>query len=478
MLVVFISIFCISVFIFFLTKVLSHNEGVGTLLNTKEHQETRKKSLLQNLLGLPSPDDSAHTISKNPTQEIEKCQKLMKKFPRASKYPLRLAALYTQIDSLDNAYSIYTKLEKDKVIDKVDRSQENSLHLLNFTTALIEKGNISKAKHMVEACHDAIPQNPKVTFLQGKIAFLEERYAESMQYFATLERLPEYTDKVRSYWGLSLYHLGEYARAIPPLEKELLLSVTPELNFAIADSIHHESGLDRDLSQYLDPLLKDPQWTIQAALLEGENFMKKGEEEKAVALYQKSIKLQPLIDVEKESTLEIRYRLALCFLDARKLKEANKLLHEIYTNEPDYEDVEVLIDQFRDMVDSPAMYDFISGPPEKLKIVCEKIIQVLHKDAVVQTETFDLETHLQEVKMIVRLESRQFTETIEFFFMRKAASILEISQAMKLLAASNQDRLVLITYGEVEGGLRKSLEGRPMDLVDRATLAGILNSLK
>ncbi len=479
---VFIAVLSLSIFVLLLVRLISRNESVGSVLDTKNHQARRdaqKKNLLDNLFDTSaSKNSSAHYISETPKKDIEKNLKLMQKFPRASRYQLRLAALYSQIGDYANAYTIYTKLEKNNALEKSGSSSENALHLLNFSIALVEKGNIPKAKNLIDVCQKVIPQNPEVTFLQGKLAFLEGNYGEAMNNFAILERQPKYYDRVRYYWALGLYYAGEYARAIPQLEEELAVSSSSELNFAMADSIHQTSGMQRNIDAYLSPLVNDPEWTTKAAMLEGENLSRRGDQAKAISLYQKSIRIQPLVKVEEESTLEIRYRLALCLLEERMVEDAVTLLQEIYVNQPNYKNVEILIEQYREMAENSAIYDYVSGAPEKVSIVCQKIITALYKGTVLHVENFDVDPGAQEAKMTVQLESRKHSETILFIFKRSAVEVLKISDITSIISLLNQERAVVITYGEIEPGLRQFLEGRPVDLIDRIALSNVLRSLK
>ncbi len=413
-------------------------------------------------------------------EEIAYTQKMLKRFPRSEKHLFRLAELYFEQKNYEGASNIYADLEQDALLTPTLIFSQLP-HFLNYAVSLIYLERYEKARMLLMECVKTGVEESKVAFYLGKIAFLQKDYKTALHYLSFITDQSRYFEKRKRYWGLALYYVKKYPLAIPSLKEEYERGAGPEVTYALAHSLSMTHKEKFDLSDYLTPLLEDDEWSTRSAVLLGKVHVKREHFSSAIPVLSSGLKHSPNIDMQDESSIEVRYYLALSLIKEQNLKEGMELLFELHRNVPSYKDVSRRIEQYRDMLENPLFFEYCNATLQNLGVLFEKIITGIFPGALVTTDILNNDDMDKETVVLANLVTRKDDLNYIFIFLRDVNSILRAKtvSAVKsdsLFIGVIYEKIIFVTAGSCAGDVRTFIETRPVDIVERSTLLALLKT--
>lgn len=276
---------------------------------------------------------------------------------------------------------------------------------------------------------------------------------------------------VHEWLGLSLYNLKRYRDALPYLKRAL--TDNPEQKavlFAMADSMQQTGFGEKSLKVFMH-LRPDPEFGARSCLAAGIMHMNAGALDKAEQDFEIGLKHS---SVMPDVLLEIKYRLAGCYLQNKKMDQGLMLLREIQAVNPSYRDVSSLAARYQELKQNSNLQVFLTAGNSDFVALCRKVVMSYYERASVKI--LDLTVTTENTEILTEIETSKWEDSVVFRFYRTTGTIgeLHIRDFHGRIRDIKAGRGICLTAGAFSDEARNYIEGRPIDLIDKPALIRIL----
>ncbi len=266
-----------------------------------------------------------------------------------------LARIYTYTGQFDYAILELKSILKNNKFGLYANKLEVAKELINLYTKL---NKIEDAYQQFKILEKNSPDDYIITLSIGKILIKKKNFLEAIQYFQRTLKLHSTDPEAIAGLGISYYYLNDIDNAYKYLEQATKLDRrNTEAHYYFALVLHKKGLFDMAIIEY-ENAMRDKSLKLQALYGIGRCYEQKEILTKAIDTYEEAIKI---IETEAEKykhnynkrmallknpiVLEIRYRLAECYLTDRNFAAAMEQWQEIDSVAPGYKDVKVKIQQ-------------------------------------------------------------------------------------------------------------------------------------
>ncbi|MBE6344140.1 MAG: tetratricopeptide repeat protein [Spirochaetaceae bacterium] len=281
-------------------------------------------------------------------------------------------------------------------------------------------------------------------------------------------------NNVHEYLGLSLYNLKQYRDSLPYLKRAL--TDNPEnkaVLFGMADSMQQTGFGDKALKVFMH-LRPDPEFGARSCLSAGIMHMNAGMLDKAEQDFEIGLKHS---NVMPEISLEIKYRLAGCYVQNKKMDQGLILLREIQAVNPSYRDVSSLITRYQELKQNSNLQIYLTAGNSDFVALCRKIVMSYYEKSSVKI--LDLAVTSDNTEILTEIETTKWEDIILFRFYRSTGTIgeLHVRDFHGRIRDIKAGRGICLAAGVFSDEGRNYIEGRPIDLIDKPGLVRILKRI-
>lgn len=267
--------------------------------------------------------------------------------------------------------------------------------------------------------------------------------------------------------GLSFYNLKRYRDALPYLKRAL--EENPEektVLFSMADSMLQAGFGDKALKVFMH-LRADPEFGGRSCLSAGIMHMNSGDMEKAIQDFEIALKHT---NIPPEVLLDIKYRLAGCYLQNGAIEQGLVLLREVQAINSAYRDVNALITRYTELKQNKNLQIYLTAGNSDFVTLCRKLVESFYEKAVVRI--LDIAVTTDNTEVLAEIETLKWEDVVIFRFYRTTGSTgeLHIRDFHGRIKDARAGQGVCITAGSYSDEAKKYIEGRPIDLVDKMEL--------
>ena len=382
-----------------------------------------------------------------------------------------LANLYYQDQLWEKAYPLYeTMLNIAVAHPEINLAQAA---LRQGICALKVGKNEEAFKGLLQA-RKINPDNFETNFYLGQALINNKEYDKAIPILRKALMINKEVPEIYKYLGLALYQNHNFKEALPYLKRGLDISPDDkELLFSMADAMKEAGSGDRAIKVFMH-LRPDPEFGAKACLAAGLIHQNAKQHDKAVQDFEIGLKH---INAPIEIVTQIRYRLAHSYLETSDIGRALICLKDIQGTVPNYKDVPALIARYQELNQNSNLHTYLISNNSDFIALCRKICSVYFGKAYVKVLDINAMSDCTEVQ--TEIETAKWEDSVLFRFYRTTGSVGELfirdfHARIKDLKAG---RGICFTAGTFTEEARKYIEGRPIDLTDKAGLIKILNRI-
>lgn len=382
-----------------------------------------------------------------------------------------LANLYFQEQLWEKAYPLYeTMLNIAVAHSEINLGQAS---LRQGICALKIGKNEEAFKGLLQA-RKINPDSFETNFYLGQAFINNKEVDKAIPLLRKALTINKEVPEIYKYLGIALYQNHNFKESLPYLKRAL--DITPddkELLFSMADAMKEGGSGDRAIKVFMH-LRPDPEFGARACLAAGMIHQNAKQHDKAVQDFEIGLKH---INAPIEVITQIRYRLAHAYLETSDISHALICLRDIQSTVPNYEDVPALIARYQELNQNSNLHTYLISNNSDFIALCRKIVSVYFGKAYVKVLDINAMSDCTEVQ--TEIETAKWEDSVLFRFYRTTGAIGElfIRDFHARIKDLKSGRGICFTAGTFTEEARKYIEGRPIDLTDKAGLIKILNRI-
>ncbi|MGP1587307.1 MAG: tetratricopeptide repeat protein [Treponemataceae bacterium] len=314
---------------------------------------------------------------------------------------------------------------------------------------------------------------------------------------------------VNYYMGKTLYELKEYEKAIPIVKKAITINSEIQDSYELLGQIYFDYKKYREALPYLkrtldvDPANKavlynmatalsetgnsdkaikvfihlrpDPVYGASSCLAAGKFHIKNNQIENAIKDFEIGLKHEK---APVELMLEIKYRLATCYLKSGNIPSGLSLLKDIQAIAPNYKDISSLVPKYQELNQNSNLKTYLIGTTSDFVALCRKIAVIFFKNSRVKITNINVTSECAEI--LSEIDTDKWEDNVIFRFYRTTGSTGElfIRDFHAKIRDEKAGRGICFTAGTYTEEAKAFIDGRPIDLIEKTQLARLLSKVE
>ena len=338
--------------------------------------------------------------------------------------------------------------------------------------------NLNKYQEATKFLLDARKLNPDVfdvNFYLGKVLVEQKEIEKAIPLLKKAITINNDVPECYALIGKAYYFSKKYKESLPYLRKALDSNPEDkELLFSMADALNESGTPDRAIKVFMH-LRPDPVYGAQSCLAAGIFHTRCNQNDDAIKDFEIGIKHE---NAPIDLLLNIKYRLAQCYIKDSNMVAGLNLLKNIQTIYPNYKDVPALITKYQELNQNSNLRTYMIGNSNEFVALCRKIASTFFKKS--RTKVIDINVSADYAELLTEIDTDKWQEVISFRFYRTTGSTgeLYVRDFHAKIRDEKAGRGICFTAGNFSDEARKYIEGRPIDLIEKAQLSKILSSLE
>ncbi|HOE09239.1 MAG TPA: tetratricopeptide repeat protein [Treponemataceae bacterium] len=403
---------------------------------------------------------------------IREATKKLESDPHNPQGLLQLSDLFYRENNWEKAYPLYqTLVNVAAAHPEIDLSEA----ALRLGVCSIKLGKNQDALKTLLLARQQRPDNFEVNFYLGQALCLNNEFEKAAAALKKAIALNHEVAETYPFLAQALYKNKKYREALPYLKRTL--DINPENKeylFYMADSLNETGSVDKALKVFMH-LRPDPVFGVQACLNSGIIHSNNNQVDKAIIDFEIGLKHS---DSPKDIQVDLRYRLAQCYLKTSDISKGLFLLKDIQALKPGYKDVNNLVSRYEELNQNSNLRTYLIGGNSDFVALCRKIVMTFFTKARVKITDINVASEFTEV--MTEIETDKWEDTVLFRFYRTTGSTGElfVRDFHGKIRDEKAGKGICFTAGIFTDEARKYIEGRPIDLIEKDQLAKVLKAVE
>ena len=404
---------------------------------------------------------------------IKEANRRLAQNPKDPAALLYLAELHFQEKDYEKAFKLFDILMElcatDSTLDEFDI-------MLKHATSAIKSKQYKAAYKSFMLARSINSELFTVNYNLGYLEYLRKNYEKAAAFLNQAKNQKSDDVSTYKYLGLSLYKMNRYNDANESIKKALELEPdNKELIFAGGECLYNLGQSDAALKMFA-ALRTDARYGAHACIYSGTISMKFRNFEQAAMYFELGLKTPNL---KMEMVLELKYRLANCYIKAEKISNAIAPLEYIVAKNQNYKDASVLLQRYGELDTNLNLKIFLMGDKSRFINMCRKIISLQFPKT--RIKVLDIDTAQSDfVDMTVDISSSKWEDVIIFRFIRSTGQVgeLTVRDLYSKIKEMKAGRGICTTAGVFSGGAKNFVEARLIDLLEKDDLVKLLKRIE
>ena len=346
---------------------------------------------------------------------------------------------------------------------------------LRWGMAALKLGYTEEAHKGLSAAKTMNPNNFEVAYNLGVLEFQKKNYEKAIQVLNQARiQDPEHAPTLRTI-GHSYFRLKKSKEAMTYIRKAIDLAPDDkESLYTLAECYYEANQTDQALRVFRH-LRGDPAMGASACLTCGIINFDARQYEKAIQDFELGLRHE---NIKPDIRIELRYRLAVCYIKNNDIAKALTLLKSIQAETPSYKDVAMLIGKYQELNANKNLNIYLMAPSGDFVALCRKIVMGYYAKAKVKVT--NISVHKNEwADVLAEVDTPKWSDVIMFRFIRTQGSIGEliVRDFHSHLKEVKAGKGICVTVGGYTEEARRYTEARLIDLIEKEKLLAILNNV-
>lgn len=414
---------------------------------------------------------SRGNLQKNRAQIIRDCTKKLSHDPYNTQALLPLADLYFTENLWDKAVTLYNTLVD---LSATHPDVDPALVSLRHGICCVKLKRIPEALKSLVTAYKLKSDSFEVNFYLAQACYANNDFEKAIPCYKKAYAINPEASGITEPLGMAMYKAKKFRDCLPVLRKALNDDPqNKECLFAMADAMQECGAGDKALKVFVH-LRPDPVYGPRSCLSAGIIHARMGQNDLAAQDYEIGLKLK---DIPTETFLELNYRLAQCYFSTNKISQGLQCLTTINNTVPNYKDVASLISRYKELNQNTNLQLYLTSGTSDFVILCRNLVSKYYAHSVVKIS--DVEVQQESVEILCEVETPKWEDVELFRFYRTTGAVGELFMRdfHAKLKDKKVDRGFCFTPGSFSEEAHKFVEGRPIDLVEKAQLMTLLKKV-
>ncbi|MCR5495295.1 MAG: tetratricopeptide repeat protein [Treponema sp.] len=408
---------------------------------------------------------------RNNSAVIKEATKKLTHDPRNVAALTALGDIYYSQQEWAKAYPLYKSLsELSNMHSEIDAKQA----YLRYGVCAFKTEKVDEAGGAFAQVLKKEPNNFEANFYIGKVLYVKKDFEKTIACMKRAAVTNPENQEIHQILAFSLFNAKKYRESLPYLKK--VCEENPDNKEALfyMGSAMEEAGMADKAIKIFMHLRPDPNFGAQSCLAAGTYHDKLQQYEKALQDYDIALKLE---NVPPELKVSILYKLSHTLMAQNAIAKALVYLRQINSINPNYKDVPALISRYQELTQNTNLQSFIMSGTSDFVTLCRKFITTYHKGSFVKIEDINVSSENTEIMCHVQSARWENSEIFRFFRSTSAVGELSIRELHSKMRDVKCDKGLCVTAGTFSEEAKKYVEGRPIDLIEKAKLVAILKKI-
>lgn len=344
-----------------------------------------------------------------------------------------------------------------------------------YAISLLKCGKKEEAYKIFLEAHKIRISDFEVNYNLGILEYLKKRFDIAAHLLRIVQEEKPSHPGISRYLGLVYHKLHRHKEALVELQKALTIYPdNKEIMFAIAQSYNVLGNKEQALNSF-DKLKDDPHIGSMATLLSGKILFQSGNLALAIKSFQMGLAHK---EVKWDIVLELKYNLAMCYIQQQDLPNAMIILKELHAISPTYKDVLFQIQKYDSLAANKNLSLYLLASAPDFSILCKNICKLTFPEA--QVKFIDVSIiQNQYLDISTEIVTKRWQDHIHFRFIRTTGktSDLIVRELYAKIKEEHVRRAICMTAGVFTEEAHRFVEARLIDLIERDALEKRLQTL-
>jgi tetratricopeptide (TPR) repeat protein len=427
-------------------------------------------------LFMNKPKNSAAVGAKRRVKNYDMAQKEANKRLRANPRDPEglsiLGDLFFTDGAWENAYKTYETLVE--ILPSTQGKDEFTINL-RYGISAMKLNRTDAAYKGFSAARMIKTDNFEVNFNLGALEFQRKNYDKAAQLLQQARiQNPEHSGCLRIL-GHTFFKLKKYREAMSFIRKAIDLAPDDKESLYTLAECYREANQIEQALKIFSHLRPDPQMGAQSCLMAGTINMETHQETKAIEDFEIGLKHQ---NIDQDIAIEMKYKLAACYLKTNEIARALGYLRDIQTVNPNYRDVTVLVGKYQELNANKNLQIYTMAPSADFVALCRKIVMTYYPHAKVKIISISV-TKNNWADILAEVNTPKWSDLVMFRFIRMQGAIGEmiVREFHNHLKEVKAGKGICITVGSYTEEARRYTEARLIDLIEKEKFSAILNNI-
>ena len=401
---------------------------------------------------------------------IKSATKRLEQNPRDPHALTDLGDLYYREEDWNQAFKTYAVLaEMGKQVPNEFEAQ------LRYGMSALKLGLIEDAYKGLNAARVLSPGNFDVTHNLGVLEFQRKNYEKAIQLLNQARiKDPDHAPTLRTL-GHAFFRLKKNKEAMTYIRKAIDLAPDDKESLYTLAECYYESNQIEQALRIFSHLRGDPTMGANACLTCGMINTDSRQYEKAIQDFEVGLRHE---NIKPDVKVDLRYRLAQCYLKVNEIGKALNMLRSIQAENPNYKDVPMLVGKYAELNANKNLQIFLMAPSADFVALCRKIVMSYFPRAKVKITNISVNKN-EWADILAEVDTPKWSDLIMFRFIRTQGSIGEliVRDFHSHLKEVKAGKGICVTVGAFSEEARRYTEARLIELIEKEKLTTILNTV-
>lgn len=432
-----------------------------TKFSTSKTIETGKKLLSQ----------------KKVSEALNLFKNLVNKRPFDPNVHFYLAESYYTANNYDWALTEFKKVESFNRADYKYFS-EKKLHE-RLADLYLRFGKTTEAQKSLLSILEVSPEDYNTHIKIGDIFFKRTLFDNALSYYQKALSINSKGAEALYKCGEVFYYKKDFNQALGYLQGAVKNDQTKLKAHYYIGMIYKTSNNYAKAVSVFEQASQKNEVRVQSLYQKGTCLVKLGENAQAIASFERALKTAVKDNMEEKSStmLALRYSLASCYENEKKILLALDQWEKISEVNKDYEDVKSKLNMYQDLRVDDKMKDYLTVTKAKFDSICKKIIE--HKNQSILEIQEDAKECFEAIVSESEgewLKARKSKKLVQFHRKNEPIGDQTIRNALEKMKKVSAMELEIYSSSGFTNVAESYSETRPVALIDRDSLSTLLKN--